>query len=238
MHTVPAESDAHAPGQRLRLGTAVAPCISLALESKLDDEAVGVWLQRSYPAVRIVPGVRADASHDAPRPPEADLAIHDAVGIAIGATRASLWRRAQVGTRLLILDRLPREAIMLAVLPHAGVSYLSRQAGPEALASAVATIFNLDQRVFDPEFAFRVLRTTRGYRLQPLDEGSIAGLTPREIDVWRELALGLSVAECAEKLQLSSSTIDNHRSRLMKKLGLHKASLLTRRAIRDGLIEL
>jgi len=34
-------------------------------------------------------------------------------------------------------------------------------------------------------------------------------------------------------LGLSESTIDNHKSRLMKKLGIHKSS---ERAVRDGLL--
>jgi DNA-binding NarL/FixJ family response regulator len=54
----------------------------------------------------------------------------------------------------------------------------------------------------------------------------------------RLLALGKTVGECAQALGLAHSTIDNHKSRLMKKLNLHKASQLTCRAIRDGLIAL
>jgi DNA-binding NarL/FixJ family response regulator len=37
-------------------------------------------------------------------------------------------------------------------------------------------------------------------------------------------------------MHLAESTIDNHKSRLMKKLQIHKAAELTHVAIRDGLI--
>src|SRR4029077_6915186 len=50
------------------------------------------------------------------------------------------------------------------------------------------------------------------------------------------LARGDTVRQCAGALGLAPSTIDNHKSRLMKKLGIHKASELTCRAVRDGLI--
>jgi len=50
------------------------------------------------------------------------------------------------------------------------------------------------------------------------------------------LAVGRSVRICAEHLKLSANTVDNHKSRLMKKLRLHKAAELTHFAIRHGLI--
>ena len=52
----------------------------------------------------------------------------------------------------------------------------------------------------------------------------------------RMLAEGQSVKQCATDLGLSYSTIDNHKSRLMKKLGIHKASEITYQAISQGLI--
>jgi DNA-binding NarL/FixJ family response regulator len=47
---------------------------------------------------------------------------------------------------------------------------------------------------------------------------------------------GRSVRDCAHQLHLSESTIDNHKTRLMKKLQIHKVTELTHVAIRDGLI--
>jgi DNA-binding NarL/FixJ family response regulator len=64
----------------------------------------------------------------------------------------------------------------------------------------------------------------------------VAALTSRELDVLRLLARGSSVRDCARQLQLSASTVDNHKTRLMKKLQIHKSSELTQLAIRDGLI--
>jgi DNA-binding NarL/FixJ family response regulator len=54
--------------------------------------------------------------------------------------------------------------------------------------------------------------------------------------VMRLLAQGMSVRDCATKLKLAISTIDNHKARLMKKLNIHKASDLTRIAVREGFI--
>ena len=54
----------------------------------------------------------------------------------------------------------------------------------------------------------------------------------------RLIALGRSVRDCAHILDLARSTVDNHKSRLMKKLGLRKSQDLTRLAIREGRIRI
>lgn len=61
-------------------------------------------------------------------------------------------------------------------------------------------------------------------------------LTPREIEVLVYLAQGLSVKECARVMGRSPSTIDNHKTRLMRKLGMHRVVDLARFAVREGLI--
>ncbi len=62
-------------------------------------------------------------------------------------------------------------------------------------------------------------------------------LTKREVQVWSLIAQGHSVSSCAELLNLAESTIDNHKSRLMKKLDIHKATQLARLAYKCGLVD-
>lgn len=57
-------------------------------------------------------------------------------------------------------------------------------------------------------------------------------LTEREKEVVRLCSLGCSVPEAAEILRLAPSTVDNHKSRAMAKLGTDKAALLTRLAVK------
>ena len=56
-------------------------------------------------------------------------------------------------------------------------------------------------------------------------------LSPREIEVFRLVSLGCSVHEVAAILKIAPSTADNHKARLMAKLGTDKAVLLTRLAM-------
>ena len=85
----------------------------------------------------------------------------------------------------------------------------------------------------------RLRLTARGLRLKHTgDEPSLAQLTSRELQIMELLAMGYSVKQSADHLSLAESTIDNHKSRLMKKLDLHKTVELTHKAIKEGLVML
>ena len=62
-------------------------------------------------------------------------------------------------------------------------------------------------------------------------------LTPREQQVMRLLAEGISIKEIAERLFISPKTVENHRSNIMSKLELHSTIELIRYAARLGLID-
>jgi len=57
-------------------------------------------------------------------------------------------------------------------------------------------------------------------------------LTPRHRQVVRLLSLGCTVKEAAKILKISSSTVDNHKTAAMARLGTDKLALLTRLAIK------
>ncbi len=138
---------------------------------------------------------------------------------------------------LLVLDRRPLESRLLDILDEPAASYLSRMAGEHALAAAIDDILTHGRRVFDPALAPRIRQTGNGYEYVGLpSDKSVGSLSARERQVIRLLAEGRSVQQCATEMGLSHSTIDNHKTRLMKKLGLHKASELTCWAVREGLI--
>lgn len=71
--------------------------------------------------------------------------------------------------------------------------------------------------------------------VSPADRQRLCSLTRREQQVLEQIAGGASVRECAEALGIAESTVDNHKSRLMKKLGVRKSSELVRFAFRVGI---
>lgn len=62
-------------------------------------------------------------------------------------------------------------------------------------------------------------------------------LSPREREVLRFLAEGMSSKEIAEQLGLSVRTVENHRGNISRRTGLKSIAQLTLHAVRLGLIE-
>lgn len=61
-------------------------------------------------------------------------------------------------------------------------------------------------------------------------------LSARELEIFTHLAEGRSATEIADKLSRSSKTINNHRTRILQKLGLKNSTELVRLALRSGVV--
>jgi len=141
------------------------------------------------------------------------------------------------GSHILYLDDSVDHTHVSTTLRLGGSGYWTKHAEFKELADAVRRVA-AGQLAFCPTVQKHLVRTLRGLRFQPVPEDSVVDkLTPREREVLVHLAGGLSVKQCAERMCLAKSTVDNHKSRLMKKLGVHKVVDLVRLAIREGLVE-
>ena len=75
-------------------------------------------------------------------------------------------------------------------------------------------------------------------RMKNEDAGPLGTLTPREMEILRLIALGLSTNEIAKVLYRSVKTIEGHRVSLGSKLDVTNRVELARIALRSGLITL
>lgn len=66
--------------------------------------------------------------------------------------------------------------------------------------------------------------------------GRLDGLSTREVEVLRLTALGYTSSEVACQLRLSPRTVETHRARINRKLGVSKRADLVRYALRRGLL--
>ena len=64
----------------------------------------------------------------------------------------------------------------------------------------------------------------------------LGNLSARELEIFTHLAEGCSAVEIAVKLSRSSKTINNHRTRILQKLGLKNATELVRLALQGGVV--
>jgi DNA-binding NarL/FixJ family response regulator len=72
-------------------------------------------------------------------------------------------------------------------------------------------------------------------RSTPVSNLTPTALTPRERDIARHVASGLSSKEIAQKLELSTRTVENYRANLLQKLGLRDTASLVRWCVHNGL---
>ncbi len=107
--------------------------------------------------------------------------------------------------------------------------YLLKTASPGELAHAIGCVIDTG-RYFGSDVAASLLQKT-----EPTAEDE---LTPRQIEIVRLLARGLASKQVAHELNLSSKTVDVHRSRIMQRLRINDTASLTRYALRKGLAEI
>jgi DNA-binding NarL/FixJ family response regulator len=63
-------------------------------------------------------------------------------------------------------------------------------------------------------------------------------LTAREREILQMIAEGRSTKDIADRLNVSSKTVETHRRRIMNKLNVHSVAQLTKYAVREGLTSL
>ncbi len=207
--------------------------------SSLFSEALSLWCRRYVDVDTVNWAVCFDHGRELCSSFRLGLLIADPGGERDSINKSVAFVREGLVEQLLLLDSRPQEATLAAILKEPRTSYLSRMTSSQSLAAAIAQIVLGKRRVFDPSFAERLRKTERGYELIDAAGGrSISALTGREREVMRLLAHGNSVKHCSELLRIAESTVENHKSRLMKKLGIHKSTELALLAVRCGLISI
>lgn len=147
-----------------------------------------------------------------------------------------LWRERLPGTALIVFDHAVCDVHLRDVLRGTNVGYATRNDSFEELSEIVRRTVR-GSAAYSTSAWRRLRETPHGPMLD--DSGDRPGLhrlTPRELEILVYLAQGLSGKQCSEQLGISSSTVDNHRARIMKKLQVRKTVELTRIALREGLM--
>lgn len=165
------------------------------------------------------------------------VAVLDAVFCDEPMGQTLLHLRAR-NTRLqiVLLDDAVHDMHVRAALRLGAAGYWTKQESFTEIVDRIERVA-AGETVYCPEVANRLVNDADGPRLTtPVGTGQFQALTAREFELLPHLARGLTVKQVAGLLNISPSTVDNHKSRIMKKLNIHKAAELTRIAIREGII--
>jgi two-component system, NarL family, invasion response regulator UvrY len=133
--------------------------------------------------------------------------------------------------RVLALSAHEDTAHPSRVLKAGALGYLAKRSAPDDLIHAVRAVAG-GARYIDA-------RTAQALSLAQLDgdPNPVDALSEREFSVFLHLARGASVAQIAETLNLSPSTVGTHLYHVKQKLNAGNQSELTLIALRWGLIE-
>ncbi len=107
--------------------------------------------------------------------------------------------------------------------------YIMKEEATDRVLAALRRVLRGEIWVSDDVGARLLQKLSKGGA--PAESSPLAGLTDRELVIFRMLGLGLSVREIAEKLNLSTKTVDTHRDRIKEKLNFKSSLELLRYAI-------
>ncbi|MFF5250232.1 response regulator [Streptosporangium sp. NPDC000095] len=139
-------------------------------------------------------------------------------------------------TRVVILTTYDLDHYVYAALTAGASGFLLKDVSPEHLVAAVRLVRSGDA-LLAPTITRRLIE-----RFAPRDEAKadlhrdLSELTPRELEVLRLLATGLSNAELADRLTLSATTVKTHVARILSKLSLRDRVQAVVLAYETGLI--
>lgn len=141
-------------------------------------------------------------------------------------------RGRQPDARVLVFSMHDSELLVRRAFAVGACGFVAKSSAPEQLLAAVRRA--IDGRAADGvPGAGPVVLSGQG-RSEP--DSPLAVLTAREFEVFRLLAGGESLADCARSLHLSPKTVANHQSLIKEKLGVATTAAMAHLAIRHGVI--
>jgi DNA-binding NarL/FixJ family response regulator len=148
--------------------------------------------------------------------------------------------------RVLVLTTFDDEEYLLGALRAGASGFLLKDAGPDALVSAIRTVRTGDSLI-DPAMTGTLISRCLDLegRAEPallaestaLWRARIENLSPREHDVLLGLARGSSNRDLARKMAVTEATVKTHVSSVLAKLGARSRLEAVVAAYESGLIE-
>lgn len=124
--------------------------------------------------------------------------------------------------RLIVLTMHTTSLTVAEVFRAGAHGFVTKKDASAVLLETICRVMNGEERIGS------IVSENSG-RKQPV-------LTPREMEVLREIALGMSTKEIADRLHLSGKTIELYRTQLLRKFELTKATELVRLALESGIL--
>ena len=160
-----------------------------------------------------------------------DIAMPNLNGIQ--ATTQVVKKNPQIG--VIILSMYSDETYLMRTLAAGAKGYLLKDSADVDLHRAVEVVAQ-GKPFFSPAIADTLLEDYMRQLQQRGLQDSYDLLTEREKEILQLLAEGKSNKDVAGILNLSTNTVETHRTRIMQKLDLHSTAEIVLYAVRKGII--
>ena len=150
-----------------------------------------------------------------------------------GLEAARRIREVLPATRILVLTMHDDEEYVLKMVRAGASGYLLKDSAASELIAGIRAL-KAGKVYFGPHASRALADAYQSDR--PLPEDPYERLTDREREVFQLVVEGKTNAQIADMLCISPKTVDNHRTRLMEKLGIHGTADLVRFAAKHKLI--
>ncbi|MCR9191977.1 MAG: UvrY/SirA/GacA family response regulator transcription factor [Gammaproteobacteria bacterium] len=134
--------------------------------------------------------------------------------------------------KIIAVTALSTDSLPSRVLQLGAMGYLTKESGSQELAAAIRKVYQ-GERYLSAEIAQKMAINS----LQSDQETPFDSLSEREMQIMLMITRGTTVQEIAERLFLSSKTINGYRYRIFDKLGIKNDVELTYLAMKHRLIE-
>jgi DNA-binding NarL/FixJ family response regulator len=138
--------------------------------------------------------------------------------------------------RIVILTTFDLDEYVYAAIQAGASGFLLKDVSPEHLVGAIRTVA-IGDALLAPSITRRLIERYAVTRSGVTDAPDVlALLTPREVEVFRLVARGMSNAEIAEQLVVTEATVKTHVAGILGKLGLRNRAQAVVLAYESGLI--
>ena len=145
-------------------------------------------------------------------------------------------RRLTGQTRVLILTTFDLNEYVYEALRAGASGFLLKDAPADQLVTAIRVVAAGDA-LLAPSITRRLIEEFARRPPARSRPAALAALSPRELEVMRLVARGLSNTEIAGELVLGEATVKTHVSRILQKLGLRDRAQAVVAAYESGLLQ-
>lgn len=164
-----------------------------------------------------------------------DISLPDQSGIEVTLQ----LRKSQPKTAVMMVTMHSKVDYIVNAFTAGATGYVTKDSAPERLLQAIDVVLK-GEYFLDSAVSQKVVQRLAGIKAdsRSMTDAGYDTLTPREQEIFALLAEGHSLKDIGERLFISPKTVENHRTNIMRKLGVRSSLELIRYAAKVGIIDL